>query len=290
MNRALVLGGTRYFGKRLVQGLLAEGVHVTVVSRGNVPNPFGTRVTHVSADREDRVALGAALAGAGEWGVVFDNICYSSSDAAGACEIFQGRTGRYVHTSTQSIYESDGRQTEGCFDPCHHPITLGTRADFDYGEAKRQAEAVFFQRAKFPVTAVRIPIVAGPDDYTGRLNFHIDRVKSGKTLVIPNLNAQTSFISSDEAARFLRWTAGQSFTGPVNACADGTITIGQVISLIEAATGKTANIAASGREEDHSPFVGGQSRFLDNTKARELGFEFSTLESWLPNLIKQQNA
>ena len=285
LKRALILGGTRYFGKRLVQALLGEGTQVTIVTRGILAHLPAANVTHIAADRENTPVLKQALANAGEWDVIFDNICYSSNDAAAACEIFKNRTRRYVHTSTQSIYISMGRQRESDFDPYKHKIRLGGRADFDYGEAKRQAEAVFFQRADFPVSAVRIPIVAGPDDYTGRLNFHIDRVKSGRVLVIPNLAAETCFISSAEAALFLRWCADQSFTGPVNACADGRISIGKIIGLIEQAAGTRANIKPTGSEADHSPFVGGNSRYLDNSHARELGFEFSSLESWLPQLI-----
>ncbi len=289
IKRALVIGGTRYFGRRLVEGLITEGTHVTIVTRGNVVNPFGAAVTHVLADREHQATLQRALANAGDWDVIFDNICYSSNDAAGACEIFAGRVRRYVHTSTQSIYPKDGGHVESDFDPCRHKIKLGARTDFDYGEAKRQAEAVFFQRAKFPVVAMRIPIVAGSDDYTGRLDFHIERVKTGQTLVVPNRAAETCFISSVEAARFLRWCADQTFTGPVNACSDGRIRIGDVITLIEAATGQQANLTQTGNDADRSPFVGGNSRYLDNSRAHELGFEFTKLESWLPELIRQMS-
>ncbi|EKN66902.1 hypothetical protein BABA_13477 [Neobacillus bataviensis LMG 21833] len=41
---------------------------------------------------------------------------------------------------------------------------MGDSTDFTYAEGKRQAEAVLFQQATFPVVAVRFPIVMGVDD------------------------------------------------------------------------------------------------------------------------------
>ncbi|MGX9135065.1 hypothetical protein ACWV26_11955 [Rummeliibacillus sp. JY-2-4R] len=40
MKTALVLGGTRFFGVKLVQCLLDNGVSVTVATRGNRNSPF----------------------------------------------------------------------------------------------------------------------------------------------------------------------------------------------------------------------------------------------------------
>ncbi|MBI3542989.1 MAG: NAD-dependent epimerase/dehydratase family protein [Deltaproteobacteria bacterium] len=287
MKSALVIGGSRFFGKRLVALLLERGVHVSLLNRAHAHDPFEDRVERLRADRTDAHALEAAL-GPRRWDVVFDNICYAPDEAADAVALFDGRVQRYVHTSTQSVYETFDLQREEAFDPWSKPIRHGARADFDYGEAKRLAEAVYFQTAKFPVAAVRIPIVLGPDDYTGRLEFHLDRVRSGAPIVVPNLEARTSFISSDEAARFLEWTGRQSFTGPINACSEPPISIGEVLALIEKTVGKKARVERSGPTENHTPFVDVNSRYLDSSRARELGFQFSNLRQWLPDLIRQK--
>ncbi|WP_306737996.1 hypothetical protein, partial [Acinetobacter baumannii] len=90
-----------------------------------------------------------------------------------ACTAFEGKTARYVFTSSLSVYEyNPGPQPEENVDPHTYPVRMGSRFDFSYSEGKRQAEAVFFQKAAFPVVAVRFPIVMGEDDYTERLLFH----------------------------------------------------------------------------------------------------------------------
>ena len=43
----LVIGGTRYIGKLLVQRLLRAGHRVTIATRGYAPDPFGIGRAHV---------------------------------------------------------------------------------------------------------------------------------------------------------------------------------------------------------------------------------------------------
>lgn len=283
-KRILVLGGTRYFGKQLVKLLLDQGHQVTVATRGKTTDPFGNRIERGTIDRSDLRTIDG-LAKTRYWDVVFDQLCYSPNEAELSIEVFKGRVGRYVHTSTASVYNTDGARSEKDFDPTSYPIRNGNRSDFNYSEGKRLAEAMLFQQASFPVVAMRIPIVLGPDDYTGRLEFHIDRVRARKTIVIPNLNASTSFIYSSEAARFLYWLAMGNITGPINACSNGTLSIREIIEIIEHRVGQKAEIVNKGAEEAHTPFTDEKSRYLDNSRARALGFEFENLSNWFPSLV-----
>ncbi|WHY78443.1 NAD-dependent epimerase/dehydratase family protein [Neobacillus sp. WH10] len=53
MESALILGGTQFVGKRLVQLLLAEGVEVTIATRGKTSDSFGDQVSRVKISREN---------------------------------------------------------------------------------------------------------------------------------------------------------------------------------------------------------------------------------------------
>lgn len=187
MKKVLILGGTRFFGKRLVDHLIWEGKsEITIATRGQTEVDFGAEVKRIRMDRENPQSV-AEVAQSDEWDIVYDNICYSPNEAKAACEAFAGRTKRYVLTSTLSVY---GEPREGFvetdFDPYTYPLQYGNKEDFAYGEGKRLAEAVFFQTASFPVAAMRIPIVLGMDDYTRRLHFHIKHVQQGKPIGMPN--------------------------------------------------------------------------------------------------------
>src|SRR5690606_30126064 len=142
--------------------------------------------------------------------------------------------------SSQSVYGEGAGLTEADFDPLNHRFATPADRNADYGEAKRQAEAVLFQENAFPVTAVRFPIVLGDDDYTERLKFHVDRVRNGKPVFFPNLDAKLSFVDSADAAGFLHFLAGHGPLGPVNCCSPEPISLRSLISAIEGALGAEA--------------------------------------------------
>lgn len=281
MKRALVLGGTRFFGKRLTLELLENDWDVTVASRGLADDPFGDRVSRLTIDRYDTESLKAAFKGK-EWDVVYDQICYAPDDALDSCQLLSGKIGRYVLTSTGSVYKDKPLPyTEDYFDPYSYPIVTGRRESFDYGEGKRLAEAVFFQKADFPVAAMRIPVVVGPDDYTKRLAGVVKCIKQGIAMRSPDLEKKIGFISSSEAAKFLHWLATAPITGPYNAAATGYITMGDLFALVEKTVGRKALL--SEQTEQESPLRG--SSYLNNSKSTEAGYVFTNLLDWLPALV-----
>lgn len=290
MRKILILGGTRFFGKRLVERLLQDSANeVTILTRGNTSDPFSDLVHRIHADRFEPNELAKAVENA-SWDVVYDNICYSPDEADQACRIFDGKTKRYIVTSSLSVYDfSEEALVEEIFDPQTYPIRYGGRQDFTYQEGKRLAEAVLIQQAPFPVAAVRFPIVLGTDDYTRRLHFHLEHVHEALPIGVPNPEAYISFIRSDEAADFLFWLGYSNVTGPINACSDGEVRIQDVLSMIEKETGKQAIIQKETADEHISPFGIEHSWFMDTQKAQSEGFRFLTLTDWLPELISILN-
>ena len=287
MKKILVLGGTRFFGKKLVERLTKAGHEVTIVTRGKSEVSFDSQVSHIKVDRLDETAFRAALDG--QWDLVYDNICYSPNEAKVLCEIMEGKTQKLIFTSTLSTYEIDGGvKKEEDFDPFHYGIKMGDQADFTYGEGKRQAEAVFFKYASFPVVAVRFPIVMGEDDYTRRLHFHTEKVEKGEAMSFINMDAKMSFITADEAAEFLEWAGLSAIEGPFNATAKGSISLRDLLSLVEKATGKQAIITLKDDDTvEKSPYAIPNDWYMTPEKAEKAGFEFSELSSWLPDLVEK---
>ncbi|CQR54844.1 NAD-dependent epimerase/dehydratase family protein [Paenibacillus riograndensis] len=286
MRNILVLGGTRFFGKRLVERLFQDAdTQVTILTRGITKDGFGSRVNRLNVDRTDAKALAEAVRDT-VWDVVYDNICFSPDEAAAASRIFAETAKRYILTSSLSVYDpGPGILREADFDPLSFPLRLGAKEDFNYQEGKRLAETVLLTQAAFPAAAVRFPIVLGTDDYTKRLHFHIEHVLEGKAIGVPNPGALISFIRSDEAADFLYGLGFSQLAGPVNACSDGTLAIGDILNIIGQKTGREAVVLSETADQDMSPFGIEESWYMDTAKARGAGFQFLKLAEWFPELI-----
>lgn len=288
MKKILVMGGTRFFGKRLVERLVAEGHEVTVATRGNTADGFGDSVQRLVIDRQDKAGLQPI--GQQAWDVVYDQICFSSQDAAEALEILGDRVGRYIFTSSLSVYDQLAGTilVEGQVDAARHAIEMGRMEAFGYAEGKRQAEAVFAQKARFPVTSVRIPIVFGDDDYTRRLHDPIAQIKRGDPFAVGDEPVEICLISSAEAAEVLFWLGmdlAEPVAGAVNACSQGNITPQEIVAMIGEATAVSPNLIPPDPDGAGSIFTLPKDWAMSTQKAEALGYVFEPVRDWLRPLI-----
>ncbi|MER5601292.1 NAD-dependent epimerase/dehydratase family protein [Streptomyces sp. NPDC002265] len=290
MRDVLVIGGNRYFGKRLIDRLLAAGDRVTVLNRGSAPPPAGA--VHLVADRDDERALAEALDGR-VFDAVVDQVCYTPRQAAIARRVLSGRTRRYVMTSTVEVYEHQDSPTavaEDAVDPREVAVDLELPwdepefLDAHYGEGKRQAEAVLAAAPAFPCTAVRVAhVLGGDDDFTGRLAHYADRLRTGEPITVPATNHPATYIHVEEIADFLFWAVGQDFTGPVNAASHGTLTTDEIVAHIPGGPARFQEVVAG----EVSPFSFFRSYGMDNSRATRLGFAFTDARQWLPQAVAE---
>ena len=286
MKKVLVFGGTRFFGKQLVKELIKEGYDVTIATRGIKLDPFEDKVKRISVDREDRKFMERVFKNK-SYDIVFDNICYSPNSAQITCDIFEGKIEKYIFTSTMSVYNYGKNMKEEEVNTLNYEIKYGEKEDFDYGEGKRQAEAVFFQKSSFPVVAVRFPFVIGPDDYTKRLFFYPENIFKGNKMLVNNLDGQMSVITSREAAKFLLWASQSEFEGPINCNNNGNMVIRDVLCLCESKLGKKAIFTNDEKNcSNTSPFNGVDEFSIDNSHAKKLGFVFEDTDKVLNEIIE----
>ncbi|SOD83585.1 NAD-dependent epimerase/dehydratase family protein [Streptomyces sp. Ag109_G2-15] len=291
----LVIGGNRYFGKRLIARLLAAGDRVTVLNRGSSAPPSGA--IHLVADRDDEKSLIEAL-GSRTFDVVVDQVCYTPRQAAVARRVLTGRTARYVMTSTVEVYEYEDSAApvrETAVDPLTVPVDPELPWDDEqfldshYGEGKRQAEAVFAAAGpEFPYVSVRVAhVLGGDDDFTGRLQHYADRVRTGAPIAVPAVNHPATYIHVEEIADFLAWATTQDFTGPVNAASHGTLTTGELCEAVAAHLPGGEAVFQAVEVGEVSPFSFYRSYGMDNSRATQLGFAFGDVRQWLPKAVAE---
>ncbi|WP_411108396.1 NAD-dependent epimerase/dehydratase family protein [Streptomyces sp. c-19] len=289
----LVIGGNRYFGKRLIALLRESGHRVTLLNRGSSGAPEG--IGHLVADRDDEAALESVLAGR-SFDVVVDQVCYTPRQAEIALRVFGPRTGRYVMTSTVEVYgyeDSAAPLAEDALDL--DAVTVDTGLAWEdpefreahYGEGKRQAEAVFAARAPFAWTSVRVAhVLGGADDFTGRLDHYVRRIRAGEPIAVPAVNRPATYVYVEEIAAFLAWAVGADFTGPVNAHSHGPLTTADLCAAIEKRTGGRT-VFQEVEVGEVSPFSFARSYGMDNSRATSLGYSFSHSSEWLARAVSE---
>ncbi len=282
--KALVIGGTRYFGKRLVTKLLEKDFEVTLLNRGQHPDSFDKSVKRIKMDRQ---ALDPEhpLLKQGSWDVVYDQVCFTAGEAEAACKVFRGKTEHYVFTSSQSVYALGADIPESAFDPFAYRFAKAISSEEDYGEGKRQAEATLFQKSDITVTAVRFPIVLGEDDYTGRLKFHVEKIAAEEGIYFPNLDVMLSFIYAQDAADFLFSLTKVKIHGPINCCAFDPVKIRDLIGVIEKEVGKKAKLTTEIGAGAPSPFGLESDWYMNTDKLRRTKFEPRDVLELLPGLV-----
>lgn len=200
----LVLGGTQFVGRHIVEALLAGGHRVAVLTRGRTPDELPEAVERLKGDRDEGAAGLAALEGR-TWDACVDVSGYTPRQVRASAEALRGGVGRYVFVSTVSVYAEQNRHPIREDDPllpeAAEDVTEVTGET--YGPLKvtceRIVEEVFGERA----TILRPQIVAGPYDPTGRYTYWIDRVARGGDFLAPGDGSDfLQVIDARDLARF----------------------------------------------------------------------------------------
>ncbi|MBJ6763000.1 NAD-dependent epimerase/dehydratase family protein [Myxococcaceae bacterium JPH2] len=301
----LVIGGTRFFGRLLVRGLVDVGHQVTLATRGRATDAFGSQVRRIRVDRRDEAAMSAAFAAAGHFDVVYDQMCYSPLDAAISTRVFAGRVSRYVMASTievyRALYGSQGTPfREEALDLSREPIERAfpwhesELPEARYGQGKRQAEAYFQQDGSLPVVSVRIGhVLAGPEDFTGRLAHYVRLVKARAPLRCSQGGAGSSFIDAEGISAFLRWVGDGTFLGPINASSEGALSaldIHRRVAEVLDVPPLVETVDTPVNPTELSPFDYPEPYVMDTQRARSLGYRLGHTREWLDGLIRQHDA
>jgi nucleoside-diphosphate-sugar epimerase len=280
----LVIGGTRFFGKRLVRLLLQANHEVTILSRGQMADDFGDKVKRLVADRTNSSEMKAALDGK-SFDAVVDQICMNGEQARIAVQLFKDKTDYYLYTSTLSVYALGSDLAETEFNALDYKTLRPTTPAEEYAEGKRAAEKVFLEQCFFATSFARFPVVVGDDDYTDRLLKHVCSVSRKEPIYFPNLKARFGLIQSSDAAKALQWMVENKKLGVFNFASPDPITLEELMSEISSVVGQEAIFAESGNSQNGSPYGVPQSWTMNVSKARAEGFECEPQAEWLRPLL-----
>lgn len=180
--RTLVLGGTQFLGRHIVQALQRAGHHVTVFNRGQSADDLGPDVDRLRGDREHGAAGLEALQGL-RWDACVDVSGYTPGAVRASAECLVHQVRRYVFISAVMVY---GQPTQRPVFETHPrvPAAAASTTEIDgssYGPLKVACEdvvqAIFGPRA----TVLRPQVVVGPGDTWQRYTDWVQRAQRATT-------------------------------------------------------------------------------------------------------------
>jgi 2'-hydroxyisoflavone reductase len=201
--RILVLGGTAFVGRAIVEDALRSGAEVTLFGRGRTGTELFPGVPRLTGDRD--TGDYAALAD-GRWDAVVDVSGYVPRHVGQAMDALGGRAGRYLFISSHAVYQ----KTEHNADPTENaPRRVPLRdtewlAGDNYGRLKVACEDDVLARYGDQATIVRPGKVAGPHDWQEGLTYWVRRAARGGPVAVPTDPAQpVQVIDSRDLARLV---------------------------------------------------------------------------------------
>ena len=209
--RVLVLGGTVFLGRHVVEAALARGDEVTTFTRGQTAPELHPEVEKLRGDRDGALD---ALRGR-EWDVVVDTSGFVPRVVRQSTELLADNVALYVFVSSISVYADVSRPgvTEDA------PLaTVEDEATEDvgvhYGALKALCEQVVEQSLQGRTLVVRPGLIVGPHDPTDRFTYWPTRLARGGEVLAPAPPERlTQFVDARDLVEWIRNVAGEGTTG-----------------------------------------------------------------------------
>jgi len=235
--KLLILGGTIFLGRHLVDAALAAGHQVTLFSRGLHGAQLFPQVEKLRGDRDGGLA---ALAGR-RWDVVIDTCGYVPRLVRASAELLAGSVDHYTFISSISVY----RDLDQALVDESSPV--GALADESveeitgesYGPLKALCEQAAEAAMPGRVLHVRPGLIVGPHDPTDRFTYWPWRVAQGGGVLAPGRSERrVELIDGRDLANWIVRMVEARRTGVYNATGPAQeLTMGDLLETCRQATG-----------------------------------------------------
>ncbi len=185
--RILVLGGTKFVGRALVDAALSANHQITIFNRGKSnPNLF-KNIETITGDRDGGLSVLKGL----KWDIVIDTCGYVPRIVRQSVELLQDSVERYVFISTLSVYNDEkvSGSERICEDSPLKAIKDESLEEVNaqtYGALKvlceNEVEKCFTERSLH----IRPGYIVGPHDPTDRFTYWALRATQGGDALAPN--------------------------------------------------------------------------------------------------------
>jgi 2'-hydroxyisoflavone reductase len=294
--RILVLGGTSFVGRAIVEDALRADADVTLFSRGVTGTELFPEVSRLHGDRDtgDYAALRAAST-SGHWDAVIDVSGYVARHVTEAMDALGGSAERYLFVSSHAVYVREGVEPGSTEETPLRLAVWDTQSvedltDETYGPSKVACEEAVTARYGDRATIVRPGKVAGPHDPQTGLTYWVRRAARGGRVALPGRPEQpVQLIDVRDLARLATRLVADGRSGAFHAMGD-TTHLGALIRLCADVAGAEVEVvpvpedAGGGffplvREQELWP-----AQYRDSSKARAAGMPVTPLAATIEDV------
>jgi Nucleoside-diphosphate-sugar epimerases len=265
--RILIIGGTRFLGRHLVEAALARRHEVTLFNRGQSNPDLFPQLETIIGDREkDLDRLKDRI-----WDTVIDVAGYLPRLVRLSAEILEPNVSRYVFISSLSVY-ADFRKI-GIDESYPVGKIEGESVEEITGETygplkalcEKAVQEIYGERALI----IRPGLIVGPHDPTDRFTYWPVRVARGGDVLAPQKpEATTQIIDVRDLSDFIIKLIEENASGVYNATGPGyELTMGKLLAVSKQVSGSDAD------------FKWASVEFLNQNKVEA----WSDMPAWLPD-------
>ncbi|MFD9811742.1 NAD-dependent epimerase/dehydratase family protein [Streptomyces sp. NPDC059080] len=290
--RILVLGGTSFVGRALVEDALRAGADVTLFGRGRTGPELFPGVPRRIGDRDtgDYAALRE-----GEWDAVVDVSGYVPRHVGQAMDALGDRVGRYLFVSSQAVYVRTGVAAGADEDTPRRPPVRGTEelTEETYGPLKVACEDEVSARYGARATVVRPGKVVGPHDVQDGVTYWVRRAARGGRVALPGRPEQpVQVIDSRDLARLIMRLLADDRPGAFHAVGPAEpTTLGALIHTCARVAGSSVDLVQvpAGAVSPRLPLVRPEPMWPTQqrspARARAAGMPATPLETTLADVL-----
>lgn len=238
--KILILGGTVFVGRAIVEACIGRGHEVTLFNRGQRNADLFPELEQLRGNRDGDLE---ALRGR-RWNAVIDPSGYLPRLVRASAELLAEAVDHYTFISSISVYA--GFPTRGMDesaplgtldDPSAEEITGET-----YGPLKVLCEQAVAETFPGRSLIVRPGLIVGPHDPTNRFTYWVDRVARGGEVLVPDAPEQdVQVIDARDLAEWVVELVERRQTGIYNATGPAYhLTLQQVLETCKTTTSSDA--------------------------------------------------
>jgi 2'-hydroxyisoflavone reductase len=237
--KILILGGTVFLGRHLVDAALARGHEVTLFNRGQHNPELYPDVEKLRGDRDgDLMALEGR-----RWDAVIDPSGYVPRIVRASAALLAPNVGHYSFISSVSVYgdtRTPGMDESTPVATMEDPTNESVQEY--YGALKALCEQSVEAAMPGRALSIRAGLIVGPHDPSDRFTYWPRRVAQGGDVLAPGRPERfVQFIDARDLAEWNIRMMESGGTGIYNASgAHDTLTMGELVEACKAVSGGNA--------------------------------------------------